>query len=285
VSLFKSIGKAFHSATHAVGSALSHAAKDVGKAAGHIVDTFSKVGGGLLGPLGGLLGGGPVGLLGSLFGGIADGGKLPLPGKLGGLLGNLPGLIQKGLGALARPHGAGQAGGGGGIGGMIGKALGLVGQLLGQGGSPAGMVPGIGTPDTGTRVIGGQGGGNPGALSGRSLGDVMVTPSPGGPIPIPYPNVSQGIIVAQPAAGEDAAGAFPAGPGASSLAEAAGKVFEQLDSVERRIGSLSPDDHDYAQQVMLLQQKMSRVQRLMETATNMMRAQQDVASQIVQNLK
>jgi uncharacterized phage infection (PIP) family protein YhgE len=126
------IGKALSSVAKAVTQTVGGIAQGVGqiaggvgtigKALGGLADTFGKIAGPFLGPLGGLLGG-PLGAIaGNILGQIAKPGQLPLPGPFGGMLGQLGNLIQGGLQNIFQ-KGAGMLGQIGQQAGQIGKGL------------------------------------------------------------------------------------------------------------------------------------------------------------------
>jgi hypothetical protein len=214
---------------------------------GGVFDTFSKIGGGgFLGMVGGMLGG-PIGAVaGNLLGSIVGGGKLPLPSGFGGLLTQLPSLVQKGMEAL------GSLGKGGGMLEGLNQALKLVSDLLGKLGGAQQQKPGI-----------------PGLVGQLlpAIQDIIKPPASGQPGGVAPGGVAPG-----------------GGKTGDSLVNTGLKAYDQLNGLEKQLENLDPESKTYEQDMLKLKNKMQKIQQMISLVNEMLSMKHQMSMQTISKI-
>ncbi len=243
------LGKVFKAVAKGVGSVF----KAIPKAVSKFASSFAKLGGPFLGTVASLLGG-PAGLIAKGLGGLKG-----LGGILGNVLGklfpfpkNLPfnlqdlGKILKGVFDIVKTFSSGKFLEG--LKKVFDLGSFILGKLLGgQAPKPAPETPNL-PPGTGIRP------------------------------PVVRPPVGGGEAPSTPPTGGVSGGD-------KALLDAASKAYDSMNSIEKEIQSLDPNDPNYQKKLMQLQFKMQKIMQMIQMITQLLRMKHDMSMQIIRNIR
>ncbi len=77
----------------------------------------------------------------------------------------------------------------------------------------------------------------------------------------------------------------PQGGGDKALLDAASKAYDQMNSIEKQIQNLDPNDPNYQKKLMQLQFKMQKIMQMIQMITQLLRMKHDMSMQIIRNIR